>query len=200
MKIHLFYIIKNNIDLNKYHAVYLEKLQEIGDLTVALYAFTPEKYVAKDFKKLRKKKLFFEKVVDMEREEYEEFCDDNEDALIEYHAFNTKKLESDGKYHCREVVMLATRAEYDSILFYKEEYVLRVLSETLDDKTMEFIDKHHFKKKLENIMNEYFIYDSVVNRIAPLEDLNMDEFIVDDLALYIKLFSNTFKKKRWGVL
>lgn len=195
MKVYCFYLIKDEINPREFHGVCKEYIRQYDGYEAALYAFTPSKESEAFFLQTRKKNLFFEKVIQMDREEYDDFCEENKECLIEYHTFNTKKI-VDGKYRTESIMMLCTLAESDCIIFYKEEYVMNIISDILDDNYFELIDRVHLKPKLQRLLNDMFLYENLVCMVTPLEDLNYDTILVDDLALYIRLFSNTFKTRK----
>lgn len=195
MKIFCFYLIKEKISRSEFPGLNSEYITPINGKEIALYAFTPNRSVANDFIKSRNKKLFFQKTVEMSKADYEEFCDEYKDCLLEPHTYNTKVL-VDGKYHTKMLMMYSTLNESDCIIFYKEEYVMRYISDILDDNYFNALKGRVFKKKIKSVLDNIFLYDSIVTKIEPMEDINYDNFIVDDIALYIKLFLNTFKEKR----
>lgn len=193
MKIYCFYLVKKHISPKKFKAVLKDDIVSIGDNECVLYAYTPEKSSETNFLSTRNMEIFFEKIIEMSREDYEEFFENHMDQVLEFNVFNSKRV-VDGRYKSCPTHVLCTRAEADSILYYKEETVLDYLSDFLPDSMIEFLIYHPLNKKLRNIMNELFLYNDIVSKIRPMEDINYDNFIVDDLSLYIKLFSNTFKR------
>lgn len=195
MKIYCFYLVRKFINTNVYKGVYSDDVESIDGKEIALYAFTPEKESAKYFRKTRQMDLFYEKVLEMNREEYNEFCDDNKAYLLEYHTFNTKSI-INNKYNVLMAYVLCTTIESDCILYYKEDYVLEILSDILTDEFTEILSKIKFKDKIEKKLNDIFLLSEIMNKVYPLEDINYDLFVIDELSLYIKLFSNTLKTNK----
>lgn len=196
MKIYCFYLVKNHISPSKYKAVIQDEIINIGGNECVLYAYTPEKSSELYFLATRNMEIFFEKVIDISREEYEEyFYEDHKDQVLEFNSFNSKKL-VDGKYKTYSTQLLCTRAEADMIIYYKEDLVMDCISEILNDDILEYLSCHPFHESLTKVLDDYFMYTDIMSKVQPMEDINYDNFIVDDLSLYIKLFANTFKK-RW---
>jgi len=131
--------------------------------------------------------------MEMDREEYEEFYEEHTDQVLEFSSFNSKRL-INGKYSTYSSQLLCTRMESDLIIFYKEEMVMEYISGLLSDDIIEYLSHHPFNKELSYVLDEYFLYTDILSKVHPMEDINYDNFLVDDLSLYIKLFSNTFKK------
>ena len=193
MKVYCFYIVKNHISPKEYKAVMKDDIFKIGNNDCALYAYTPEKSSELYFISTRDMNLFFEKVIEMSRDDYEEFCEDHKEQLLEYHSFVSKKIVNN-KYKSYNFQMLCTLLESDHILYYKEEIVMNYISDLFNDDIIDYINYHPFKKYIEKILDEFFLYDTISTKICPMEDINYDNFMIDDLSLYIKLFSNTFKR------
>lgn len=193
MKIYCFYLVRKHISTKKYKAVLQEEITMIGDNECVLYAYTPEKSSELYFLATRNMEMFFEKVVEMDREDYEDYYEEHKEQVLEFNAFNSKQL-IDGKYKTYSTQLLCTRAEADLILFYKEDLVMEYISALMDDRILEYLSTHPFNKHLSYILDEFFMYTDILSKIEPLEDINYDNFMVDDLSLYIKLFSNTFKR------
>lgn len=194
MKIYCFYLVRKHISPKKYKAVIEDEIVSIGDNECVLYAYTPEKSSETQFLSTRNMELFFEKIIDMNREDYEYFYDHHTDQVLEFNTFNAKKIE-DGRYKSYSTQVLSTRAEADHILYYKEELVLDIISDFLPIQLIDYLELHPLKKKLRHILNDFFLYSDIISKVHPMEDINYDTFIVDDLSLYIKLFSNTFKTR-----
>ena len=193
MKVYCFYLIKNEIEVREFHGIVKDDIHRLYDKDIALYAFTPSKESEAFFLETRDNTLFFEKIVEMTHEEYEEFCEEHKECLIEYHSFNTKKI-INGKYKVDSLMMLCTLAESDCIIYYKEEYAMKIISDILDDQYFNLIEGKSFNKKIKRILDKMFLYEDILSKVNPLEDINYENFIVDDVALYVKLFSNTLKK------
>ena len=193
MKIYCFYLVKKEIDTSKFLGVTTDKITFIGNNECALYAYTPAKESEIYFLETRNMDIFFEKIIEMDREDYEEFCENNKDQLLEYHTFVTKNIEH-GVYKSKSIQILTTLIESDHIIFYKEEIVMDMISNLFLYDMLDVRKTLPFKKSIKKVLNEYFIYEELLYKVYPLEDMNYDKIFIDDLSLYIKLFSNTFKK------
>lgn len=193
-KVYMFYLSLPEIDSKEYKGVlsdYIIKSIVSGNNNdVALYAFTPCREFRDYFNKTRDMTKFKEVLHVMEDDEYEEFYDENKTIAIDYHGFNVKKIR-DNIYNMDYESMLCTEVEADYILYYREEYIMYYLSRILDDEYFEYIGKRKFKSKIWKVLVDIFLYEDIVYKIAPMEDVNIDTVIIDDLSLYIKLFSNT---------
>ena len=193
MKVYCFYLIQNRIDTNKFKGVFSDDIYELNGKEIALYAFTPEKESRKYFIQTRDMDIFYEKVIEMDRKDYEEFCDENKAHLLEYHTFNTKKI-IDKKYSVYMAYVLCTTVESDCILYYKEDYVFSIMSDILTDEVIEYLSTVRFKKKIRKVLDDTFLLSELINKVYPLEDINYDVLNIDEISLYVKLFSNTLKK------
>ena len=136
--------------------------------------------------------LFFEKVIDIDKEDYIEFCDNHKGQLLEYHTFQTKEVVN-GNYMSMMAYVLCTTHESDCILYYKEGYTMDILSDILTDEFLDILEKVKFKKKISKALDNHLLLSEIASKVSPLEDINYDSFMIDELSLYIKLFSNTFK-------
>ena len=192
MKVYCFYLIKNKIYTSEFKGVYKEDIVNSGSKDIALYAFTPEKESRNLFLKTRNNELFFEKVIDIDKEDYIEFCDTHKGQLLEYHTFQTKEVVN-GNYMSMMAYILCTTHESDCILYYKEDYTMDIMSGILTDDFLDILEQVEFKKKIRKALDESLLLSEVVSKVAPLEDINYDSIIIDELSLFIKLFSNTFK-------
>ena len=192
MKVYCFYLVKNKIDTLEFIAIDSEDVVNSGDKDIALYAYTPEKESREYFLKTRNKNLFFEKVIELDKEDYIEFCDTHKSQLLEYHAFTTKTLVN-GNHMSMMMYLLCTTSESDCILYYKEDFTMNVISEILTDEFLELLEKVKLKKKIRKALDDIFLLSEVMTKVFPLEDINYENLTIDELSLYIKLFSNTFK-------
>lgn len=194
MKIYCFYLVKKHISTNKYKAILKTDIENVGGNECVLYAYTPDKSSRLYFITTRNMDLFYEKVIEMSREEYEDFYEEHTEQVFEQYTFISKKLVDDS-FKSYTSLMLCTRAEADCILYYKEEQVMEYLTNLLDDDIISYLETHPFKSKLKYVLDEFFLYTDIMAKVHPMEDINYDNFTIDELSLYIKLFSNTFNKR-----
>jgi hypothetical protein len=107
MKVYLFYLIDSTISADKYpalDAIATDTNFILDDLIThnsdgydsMLYAFTPSKSIAKEFKLSRDMSKFITLELNMPKEAYEEFSDTYTYALIENHMFVSSYLDNTG--------------------------------------------------------------------------------------------------------
>ena len=194
-KVYCFYLVVDEEEVDDYHACDEYDWKKISPLAIILYAFTPDKEMAKYFRNTRNMKKFYEKVYKFETSaEYNDFYNKYNHYILEYHGFVSKKIEN-GIYKSTMENIICTAGEAGCILYYKEEYLIDELEQVLTDPVIEMLTKVKFKDKLSKILNDLFLLSSVCNKIEPLEDINYDELNIDELSLYIRLFSNTLNNK-----
>ena len=191
MRIYCFYLVAKHISNKKYPAVLKDMIVKVDENDCVLYAYTPDKENAKFFRKSRNMDLFFEKEIRMSREEYEVFADENVETCFEQHSLNTNKS-INGKYHVESTVILCTMYEYITIAYYKSDYIRKYI---LDITPEDFIITCFNKKVMGSLCKLRYpdIMNAVLYPIDDTLDLNCDAFEIDEISLYARLFSNTFK-------
>ena len=70
MKVYCFYLYGKDINSKKYPAISDDKIIYANGLEYTLYSFTNEKRYANIFRKSRKKEIFIEKIIYMDKEVY----------------------------------------------------------------------------------------------------------------------------------
>ena len=190
--IYCFYLVKTHIDINEYIGVKADTINESDTHEYSLYAFTPDVNIASLFMKMRDMDIFYYKVIKIDKDEYEEFCSEHEDYLLEYHLFITKGI-TDGKYSVNNEYVLCTKSESESIIFYGESHLFNILDDDWYINKSYGIIELDFNKKLSKVLNKYFYYDDMINICKEITE-EMYGYI-DQLALFIRLFSNTLNKK-----
>lgn len=198
MKIYCFYLIKTELSNVEYPGIVQEEIFSIENIQCVLYAYTPNKEFKDLFIKMRNMKIFFEKNINLDKEEYENFYNNHKSQLLEYHSFNTKRV-INNRYIPKPILVLSTLIESDHVLFYGEEYIDNILSDIISEDIIDYLNKHPLKESIMKVLNDVFIYDEIVNKIYPMEEINYDLYMIDDLSLFITLFSNTFKNNK-GVI
>ena len=193
MKIYCFYLIDDEITVDKYIGVKADTINRMGNKDYSLYAFTPEKSVRDEFISFRDMDKFYEKVINIERCDYEDFCEDNGDYLLEYHTVSTKTIEN-GVYKSTNVLILTNAIEADTIIFYSEQYLLEILSENLTETNFYTITSIKFEDKLNKILLNTFYLGTILDTYYEIND-NIPEIKIDQLSLFITIFSNTFNNK-----
>ena len=187
MNIHCFYLILDHISPKKYKGVMADTIKEIDGKEYSLYAFTPEEEVAEYFAHTRKKNIFFEKVLKMDREDYEDFCDENDMYLLEYHTMATK-INVGGYYQRSLINVLCTRQESDMVLYKGTEFYSDELLTELHYLFYYILSNELLNEEIRNIIETYINFYT-------FDDSTEDESMnFDELSIYVRLFSNTLEK------
>lgn len=195
MKIHCFYLYMKAIDPKKFYGIHADTIMSTEEYDYSLYAFTPEKESVDYFKSTRNMNLFFEKIIEIDRGDYEDFCEEHKDHLLEYHAFQTKKYYN--KIVIQKMVeVLCTTLEADCILYYSEEKLEQYITDALTENLISLHDRKAFKKPILKILNKVFIMNDLINVVYPSEEIPFSVYDIDELGLYCKMFSNTFINMR----
>lgn len=192
MNIYCFYIVGESLAIGEYCGLKADTIVSTDENEYSLYAFTPEKDISDIFKETRNMKLFYEKKISMSRDEYEEFCDEYDDYLIEYHLFKTKTIEK-GVYCKKEIYMLCTKIESDLVLYYPEDYLINILLNDFNIQGLSGPIDLFFNDKITNALAKYFYYYEFANSTREFDSSELD-IDIDQVALFIRLFSNTFVK------
>lgn len=190
MKVYLFYLIKDKIEPKEFPGLEKDYIREVDGKEIALYAYTPMKECADYFSKTRKRKIFYQKVVKMSREEYDDFVENNPAQLLEYHLITTYNIKYKKK-HADTMKLLCTLNESDAILYCKEGLIANCLDDIFGDKIEGYLNTEILKKHIRKALGEILLYDEIMTHVHPIEDFNVDICTVDDLALFIRTFKNT---------
>lgn len=196
MKLYCFYLCKESIDTNEYPAVLSDLIKSVNNMEVALYAYTPDKEVAKYFRDTRDMTIFIERTLDIDKDDYEDFCDTHGyKQLLEIHIFSTK-IVKDGIYDKNTVKLLCTQAESDEILYNSDYHLYSFIDMISPDETINFMLMREikYKKDIEEALS-LLMYDSLIRLTYPSEIDNFEGNAIDDIGLFIKLFGNTFNNK-----
>ena len=59
---------------------------------------------------------------------------------------------------------------------------------------LDILSTIRFKKKVRKALNDIFLLSEIKDKIYPKEDINYDLLVIDEISLYVKLFSNTLRK------
>lgn len=196
MKLYCFYLCKETIDTDEYPAVLSDLIKSVDNMEVALYAYTPDKDVAKYFRDTRDMTIFIERTLEVKRDDYEDFCDTHGyKQLLEIHIFSTK-IVKDGIYDKNTVKLLCTQAESDEILYNSDYHLYSFIDMISPDETINFMLMREikYKKDIEEALG-LLMYDSLIRLTYPSEIDNFEGNAIDDIGLFIKLFGNTFNNK-----
>lgn len=197
MKIWCFYLFDNRqTDSRYYPNIKREELRIEKGMMYSLYAFTPTKSCADYFWKTRDHRLFYKKVIDIERDEYEDFCEEYGDHLLEFHHFLTKVQDAHGNVAEETVGVLCTIVESDSILYYKEDHMDKILANGMSMLYTFTNAKSILVPELYNLLNDYFEIDMILNVLYPYdEDITTSSYYpydIDEVLLYCALYGTTF--------
>ena len=191
MKIHYFYLVKKHISKSEFPAIIDDMIIDTYSNECTLYAYTPEKSSAEYFKKTRNMKIFYEKIVHMSREDYEEFADKHVEFCLEEYRFNTKRIRN-GTIQAYQLCLLCTNYEHIHIMYFKSDIIRDMILKITPNK----FDLINFNESINNSLNTLLyreLMDEVLHPIDSDIELNYDVFNIDEFLLYIRLFSNTFK-------
>lgn len=194
MKIHCYYIVKDSLDIDEFTGIKVDTICSVADHEYSLYAYTPENKSAELFSSTRNMATFYEKIVDMTRDDYESFCDEYSDYLLEYHLFKTKTIEN-GIYRSKDIYFLTTKIESDLVLYYGDDYFINIIS---DIWLIDIIPNDiKFNDKILSLLRKYFYYDEVSNLFKEI-NISYTDIGIDQFALFIRLFYNTLTKNKKG--
>lgn len=196
MKIYTFYLHSENIDSLEFKGVDTDLIiHENNNYDHALYAFTPMKEMRDIFVNTRDMSIFFEKVIEVAREDYEDFCDEYDSALLDIHVMKTS-CDVDGIIYSTCIPVLCTTNESDSIIYYKCDILEDILLEPFENDNL-LKGLRRLKDKYIKILNRRFSVYYILSQLeCPVEILDIpSRFEIDEVALFSHLFRNTFKKK-----
>lgn len=198
MKVYCYYIYGQNILVDEYPGVKADTIKrDSNGYEYSLYAYTNKKEFAKFFKETRNMDIFFEKIFEVSKEDFESFCDSNQAYLLEEHIFTIRGIEND-RFIEKPYKMVCTTMEYDSVC-YSEHNIFDDMLYNLIGNIGEFIDMVElFIPDLQQALR-ILHYESFKNYYVPTDiydqDLEYDnDLMLDQFKLYISLFTNTFKE------
>jgi hypothetical protein len=196
MKIYAFYLHSKIIDPSEFRGVDSELIiYENKNYEYALYAFTPMKEIRDIFVNTRDMSIFFEKVIEIPREDYEEFCDGHDPALLDIHGMKTS-CDVDGVIYPTCIPVLCTTYEADSILYYKYDILEDLLLVPSENGNV-WKGLNHLKYSYRKLLDKRYPLGYLLYQLdCPREMLNLPgKFELDEVALFAHLFRNTFKQK-----
>lgn len=191
--VYCFYIIKEEISPTEYPGIKMDTIIDCDDYQYSLYAFTPDFRIASLFMEMRDMDVFYKKILKLEKDEYNEFFEEYQDYLLEYHVFSTKIIENDN-YVADSINLLCTKFESDNILFYSKNHIYDILNNDWNIQGEPGICDIKFNDKILGVLNEYFYYEDILSSCKDVSDENSG-IQLDHLQLFIRLFSNTLNKE-----
>lgn len=200
MKVTCFYLVDPELSSSKYRAVDSERINEINGTFVYFYAFTPSRKVYNEFKKHRNMKLFVIKDIFMTREDYEVFCDENSDLLLEYHSFLTEGISDDKRrYEKTQVIILCTSKESSIILYHGNELFYDFIEYDTDILYIYSSVIELFNDDIQHVLLDYFYFSNFASYLFPGEEcIDAYDYDIDGALMFWRLFGNTFKCYKKG--
>jgi hypothetical protein len=191
----MYYLVCEDFSNEKFMGMLSDKIVKFKNVQAGLYAYTPDPISASIFEDMRDMKKFYTKIVNMSYEDYDVFCDESPDQLLEYHFFGTNMIKN-GKYVKESVSILCTLTESDSVLMYKEELVSAILESITPQYIIDHFNVNTLKKKYRKALKHTLMYDELFEEsVHPVEDLSFTHIDVDDLAVFVRVFKNTLRKE-----
>lgn len=194
MKIYCFYIHDHNID--KFYGVKISNIQKIENLdhSFALYGWTTSKKIARKFKEERSSNFFMKKV-NMDDSDYNKFKSDNPNLEIDFYDYLTEVKAHDGSKVIRTVNIVSTEYEHSQCVWDVDvalldgENLLKIF-DSYEDAQIEYLNPELF----------YYLFqvlkiEGVYNLIYTFTDRAETSVYFNQLALFCRLFSNTFNER-----
>jgi hypothetical protein len=200
MKVYLFYLLGTSIENNfdKFPGIIKDSINEINNEKYSLYAFTDDKEIYKEFKLERNMDIFYSKVVHMNKHGYEIFSELNVEYLLEKRDLITKKCVNN-MVTSTSVGVISTNMEYDEIFLYKEEVFQNSLNDfftnIIEDEISNKLIPASLNDELQHLLIDVFLLDRIIPYAFPYEEWPSTDVQLDEFTLFLKLFSNTFKKE-----
>lgn len=199
MIIYLFYLCLDKIKVGEYPGVHADTIRAHKDgYEYSLYAFTPMKKIAKYFKDTRDMNIFYPKTIELDREDYDDFCEDHSQYLLEFHSVETTTV-VDGRYKAGSTEILMTLTESDEILYHAFAAYVNMMEKNFSDNggiILNVLQNQLLKKQVMRALNKAYMITWIMTFLfLPVDDSDLEGIIIDRLSLYIELFKNTYKKK-----
>lgn len=198
MKVYCFYITCEDLNTKDYPGIIADTIAMVNGTLYSLYAYTQNKEFYKYFKKVRDMSKFIVKVIEVDS--FDDFCDDHDSYLLEFHSLTTKGINNDNKVIRKSVEVLMTKAESDFMLYYSYgRFVDEITNVLRYSKLFDFVQFNLFNNKLSTYLYQYYgldtmIYEAFLPFDSPVESLG-EEIVIDQISFYIKIFGNTYKRK-----
>lgn len=192
MKVYCFYI--HGDEIGKYRGIN-NTIRSIENMYYALYAFTVDKKIAKAFKKERLDSLFYMKVIEMSKEEFQIFLNKNYELELGIYQYLTEVVFHDNTRAVKNVNVLSTMHEHD-LCVYNVDIGL------LDDFNILNIFDSYENTNLEALSDELLYYlfevlklEGVYNLVYGFTEFHETNVFYNQLAIFCRLFHNTFNER-----
>lgn len=176
MKVHLFYLIKKS--------------------GRTLYAVTPDKDNAVEFKTTRNMDLFEEEIIEMSKDEFHDRFNNNQGEILRRHNLTTKKVAKNGRYEASTAEVLMT--DNESMLSEGDDQHISIME---PDWWLNTYPPTIYKKSIREALS-LLEYTNTYKLLAHWYDQNPDyvekdygapDLWVDELAVFISMFQPLFR-------
>lgn len=194
-KVYCYFMIADHIDANEYPGILynLVNVELNTDKEYVLYAYATDPEDAIAFEFLRDMKLFYKKVIELSDKELEEFCDYYTE--LDFHEqYLTTMCKSFGVRTIKKVAIPCTMYEYLKVTYTKSQYIRKII----EDITPEYLGSSYiFNEELQEALDTLLYSDLMEEVFFPIDTsspFNYNEYKINELSLFIRLFHNTFRK------
>lgn len=192
-KVYLLYIILSITEYKDKYYTILEKPHQYKKLDeermIGLYAFTTKKSYMKEFLKVRNKKRFYLKTVEMEEDEFHEWRIDNLTFELSKYPIPTDKTKENN------VIVLCTKYEYIMVTENTKELLIEQFQPYLTVDYMVFTEEY---QKALDIIGYTTMYDIIVGGDPNIfSEEEMEERV--DYANYNLSFNQTIYGKLYPI-
>lgn len=187
----MFYIFtKEDNNLSEYSAIFPSKIKKKNGITYALYAWTKSKKDAEIFRKTRNMKLFFEKIIHIQKEDLEDFENKFEEerlSVFNYRGFGIGKENIRICYY----QILTTTYEYDFMF----ECGVNLFEEAMNEIDINLLlNLHHIiKGSIYQKIHQYFDFENIYEYQVPIDEYPWRNYNFNQFESYIEMFKNTYK-------
>lgn len=166
-----------------------------------LYAYTPEKNIAKEFEETRNMDLFIKKTIEIDRSDYDEFYSKHDLCILDYHVFSRKDISDDNKYYAKPVMILCTTDESDNVIYNGEYIFSDYLYDNHVTEDASEISSDIFLPKYAWALHKFYVEDILYSTVpmdetmfAMCELAYEHDLKFDTMALFIYKYGKLFKK------
>lgn len=192
MKVYMFYIYGDKIYDKEYIAVSENTMVTTNNVIYALYAFTNKKEYAKKFKEYRDMSIFFEKIIHLDNDEYDNLKEKYTECELKYILYNFPRIYHNNSSNYDMTYILSTNLEYDKIRFESNYYISKIFDNIKN--VLTYIEPDDFIPEISYIMKNVFEYNGMVSWLEMIDDIPFDICSINEVTLYMYLYDNTYKK------